>query len=1349
MIALPLQAQQTIYFEEWVANEPANLTEVQNEFLQRVASVADNYSNLYVAASAYNETTEVHDLLVTKYNSAGKEQWQEQFNISGGGDVYVGAIALDGSNNVIITGAVYNGSNNFDALTIKYSTTGTGQWYELYNGTASYYDGGVAITTDSSGNVYVAGVSTGSSTLMDFLTVKYNSSGTQQWAALYDGYGYMDAAAKIQYGSGFIRTYGTVQKNATDWAMVSVIYNASSGLSTGSYEVSPDDIVVDQINGFATGDSGSIYIAGASDDDASGIDFMVLKLSSNLELEWQVSVDGGQDLVDVAKAVAVDASGYVYVAGYVTSATRRDFVTKKYDGSDGSEIWSTTYNGAKNDDDEGTDIAIDNNGNIFVTGYSNETGNRDYHTFWLDASDGGVLWDALFNSVYNQDDAAAVLHIDEIGDLLVTGRIIALDFDSEESTEVTTVKYKRADIIIPPDEEAQSNSIAFVKNNGQLTDLDNEPVPQIEFYTFRNPVWIGFAEDTISFVRAKIDADTTTTDTLHRVDMSFAGSTGRGDGPFPLGALSECHNYYLGHIPEGREQVPLHESLLYSEVYENIDVEFSTNTGGVKYYFIVKPGGNPENLGLEFDGQTSLSVSSGDLVIETSIGDIVLPQPTAFQIDEYGQEESVSWQPTYSVDGSTVTLGLDTFDSVKPLVIKIKEQPPSGPEQGEDNLMWSTWLGGGSEFFLGDDHGFDADTDESGNLYVTGSTTSEPFPGINDMVAQSVLNGRDAFVSMFNLDAEIQWSTYYGGSGLEDVGKSIVVSQDGNIYFAGRASYYFPTGNDLGGAAYYQDFFGNPDNFGHYDGFIVGLRDDGTRVWGTYFGGYTDDEIVKIVEDGNGNLIVGGLVAGEELLIIEGVPVLTTIVAGLPKCEPPATNNGFPYCDPANSFANPTFSGGTYDAFLAKFDTERKLVWSTFFGGNVFDVVNDLAIDPSDNSVYLTGTTSSNISGNTSSTSPCDAPTNDGFPLCDLGGTSYFQGSYPGSYSKAYIAQFSSDNRLLWSTYFGDDDHENLGYAVGVNSEGNLITSGIVRLSTPPLLPNVYCDVPGNGGFPLCNPGNGAFYDDNDGVAANNDLYISRFNTGKELTWSTFFGANNGDEYAHDMEPWGVIVNLVVDADDKIFIVGHSLQSSATGLLPVKEKTGYYFQDEPMESYLLDAFVASFDSDNKDEWITYLGGGGTSYENSRDFGNAVAIDSDNRKLYAVGSTNSASFLKRCPQPNAYCQDMIAQDFDAFISRFDLDDLMTEVKDIHLEKTGAVVFPNPFQDLITVGIPESTTNKIEISVLNSIGQRVYSASFSESGNDTYSLDLSMLPPGIYFLRISYSDLAVGEKIIKVN
>jgi len=118
-----------------------------------------------------------------KYDSAGAQQWVARYNasIGAGGD----AIAVDDSGNVYVAAAASNQFNTLFCATIKYNAAGEQQWTAEYHGGADA-DEPAAIAVDKAGNVYVTGT-TQTCPGSDYLTLKYNSAGQEQWVARYYG----------------------------------------------------------------------------------------------------------------------------------------------------------------------------------------------------------------------------------------------------------------------------------------------------------------------------------------------------------------------------------------------------------------------------------------------------------------------------------------------------------------------------------------------------------------------------------------------------------------------------------------------------------------------------------------------------------------------------------------------------------------------------------------------------------------------------------------------------------------------------------------------------------------------------------------------------------------------------------------------------------------------------------------------------------------------------------------------------------------------------------------------------------------------------------------------------------
>ncbi len=76
-----------------------------------------------------------------------------------------------------MTGTSQGIGTNMDYATVKYNSSGIEQWAARYNGPLNAFDGAVGIAVDSAGNVYITGYSKGVSQNFDYLTIKY-SQGT-------------------------------------------------------------------------------------------------------------------------------------------------------------------------------------------------------------------------------------------------------------------------------------------------------------------------------------------------------------------------------------------------------------------------------------------------------------------------------------------------------------------------------------------------------------------------------------------------------------------------------------------------------------------------------------------------------------------------------------------------------------------------------------------------------------------------------------------------------------------------------------------------------------------------------------------------------------------------------------------------------------------------------------------------------------------------------------------------------------------------------------------------------------------------------------------------------------------
>jgi uncharacterized delta-60 repeat protein len=311
--------------EQWVAryNGPGNSGDSAN------AIAVDSLGNVYVTGKGYNST---NDYATVKYNSAGVEQWVAIYDVSIDDTAY--AIAVDSSGNAYVTGYSVGVGTNTDYATIKYNSAGVEQWVTRYDGPASGEDRALSIAVDSSGNVYATGwsKSTPSWASTDYATVKYDSAGVQQWAVRYNGTANNDDQAKViavdSLGNVYVTGYSTGSGTSDDY--LTIKYNSAGVEQWAARYNGPIDSSDDAL-AIALDPSGNVYVTGYSFGSGTSYDCATIKYNSAGVEQWVARYNGPGNGGDVGQSIALDSSGNVYVAGNSAGVgTGPDFVAIKY-----------------------------------------------------------------------------------------------------------------------------------------------------------------------------------------------------------------------------------------------------------------------------------------------------------------------------------------------------------------------------------------------------------------------------------------------------------------------------------------------------------------------------------------------------------------------------------------------------------------------------------------------------------------------------------------------------------------------------------------------------------------------------------------------------------------------------------------------------------------------------------------------------------------------------------------------------------------------------------------------------------------------------------------------------------
>jgi sugar lactone lactonase YvrE len=232
------------------------------------------------------------------------------------------------------------------------------------------YPNGLA--ADAAGNVYLTGTWYTFGTAGPVFTFKYDSKGNLVWSVentFWNAvFGTGDDAMRVDpagnvYLAGRELLYGHAAVAKYDTQGNQLWYH--NYIQTGSAFYTFEDLQIDA--------SGNVYVTGSSSYQVPGTtstltnNFYTLKCDTNGTVLWSAAYNGPFN-TDTAAAIALDAQGNVYVTGTSLGfGTGNDIVTLKYDPN-GKQLWAARYNGPENGDETGVSLVVDAQGSVYVTG---------------------------------------------------------------------------------------------------------------------------------------------------------------------------------------------------------------------------------------------------------------------------------------------------------------------------------------------------------------------------------------------------------------------------------------------------------------------------------------------------------------------------------------------------------------------------------------------------------------------------------------------------------------------------------------------------------------------------------------------------------------------------------------------------------------------------------------------------------------------------------------------------------------------------------------------------------------------------------------------------------------------
>jgi hypothetical protein len=391
--------------QAWVARYNNSILNGTN---QAVKMVLDSAGNIYVTGFSQNSNTNLGYVTI-KYAPNGNQLWSTRYDSTNYPAATPTGLVLDSSNNALVTG---------NALTVKYDTNGNQLWTAPFPGSALAADtnGNVAVTgfegnfntvklspsgsnlwvnffpgacapavgqvivADPRGNFYVAGSypffcesEYGNNYVYGIylLTIKYSANGDQLWTANYNPSG---SAGSVYVGGAALDSADNLYLlvSFADLFMGYGTFKYSTGGSL-MWTANPDDDLISRGTGLVLDTGTNVLVTGIAADYAPVFLYGTFKLNQNGFPVWTNFYPQPPTGVSGANSITVDSANNSYVTGYSSGTnSNNDIVTIRYSPT-GNQTWLQRYSSPGNGNAAGNAIVVDNNGNVYVTGYDTTT----------------------------------------------------------------------------------------------------------------------------------------------------------------------------------------------------------------------------------------------------------------------------------------------------------------------------------------------------------------------------------------------------------------------------------------------------------------------------------------------------------------------------------------------------------------------------------------------------------------------------------------------------------------------------------------------------------------------------------------------------------------------------------------------------------------------------------------------------------------------------------------------------------------------------------------------------------------------------------------------------------------
>ena len=496
--------------------------------------------DVYVTGFTRTLTSRYRFYTVRYSGAAGAEVWAKTFTSGGDNDDIPTAIVADESGDIFVTGHTFKASTgDRDFQTIKYKEEdGIQLWQFGFDGAAHKDERPVGIVLSPSGEPIVAGWSdkwTAGASDYDYYVIKYdpgllnapagltataitNTQVSLSWTDNSDNEDGFDIWRKLGE-SGTYEKIGTVGPNVT-------VYSDATGLSADNYYFY-------KIRAFNSVNGNSHF---------SNEAHVLTRVVSYDAPAWSYIYNNPDNGDDIAKAIAVGPDDNPVVTGYSFSEMGGfDYYTVKLNRANAAVLWSERYDDADSEQDDANCIAVDNDNNAIVSGFSSLYGGgamntNDIYTIKYPSSGSPELWHSQYNGPSGGDDRATAVATKTDGSGNVA--IVGYGKNASNDDDIYVLKYAKT-----PSLDMYGNAIpAWAASPYDGLAQGNDYPSAVAFDSAGNVYITGYSHNgsNYDFFTAKYDAATG-----ERLWTDIFPGTGSGNDQAESLAVDSSGNVYV------------------------------------------------------------------------------------------------------------------------------------------------------------------------------------------------------------------------------------------------------------------------------------------------------------------------------------------------------------------------------------------------------------------------------------------------------------------------------------------------------------------------------------------------------------------------------------------------------------------------------------------------------------------------------------------------------------------------------------------------------------------------------------------------------------------------------------